>query len=528
MKAGEFALRGELAHRVGRSMSRLEDEPFTPEKIFADESLNGGWPGDWEGRAMLADALLSRLTGRESAHLERFFQQMVLNELGYRGAAVYPKADEQQLSGHNWLLRALLEIWDWKGDARALDMARTIVENLYLPLRGHYQKYPIDLAQRKVGGSYAGERDGLERGGWITSTDIGCAFMSLDGLSQYYQMFGDGRVRELLDEMIAVFSGIDLVGLKMQTHATLSAARGVLRLYQATGEAELLALGKRVFDTYRREGMSDACMNYNWFTRPEWTEPCAMVDSLLLALTLFDIEEDPEYLDFAHRAFYTGLGHAQRQNGGFGCDSCVGAGEDGDLLSVRIPEAYWCCSMRGAEGLTRMAEHVAQIDGEGMRFLFLADGSFPAPWGRAEATSQYPYEGQAEVRITGAWKGKTLAFYCPQGAEATLDGEPLAGLWAKGFLRVVVPKDEGTVTLKFDMPLELRGALGRYTPRSRVSLWRGPLMLGAAPGTAAPDIARLVKKGPARYEGPGGAVYEGVGRVMQTGDMEAKRVLFER
>ncbi len=269
MKAGTFQLRGELAYRIGRNMTRLEDPYFTPEEIFADETMNNGWPGDREGRAMLADTLLARLTGRESAHLERFYRLMPLNALGYRGPMLSPRADEQQLSGHNWLVRALLEMYEWKRDERARRMAQAIVENLYLPLRGKYRLYPVDLKERVVGGSYGGTQDGLTHEMWITSTDIGCAFMCLDCLSQYYDLFRDGRVLELLDEMIDVFSGIDLAGLKMQTHATLSAARGLLRLFRATGEARLRALALRVFDTYRSQGMSDAYMNYNWFGRPE-------------------------------------------------------------------------------------------------------------------------------------------------------------------------------------------------------------------------------------------------------------------
>ena len=34
MRAGTFPLRGEMALRVGRNMSRLEDDLFTPEKIM--------------------------------------------------------------------------------------------------------------------------------------------------------------------------------------------------------------------------------------------------------------------------------------------------------------------------------------------------------------------------------------------------------------------------------------------------------------------------------------------------------------
>ena len=36
--------------------------------------------------------------------------------------------------------------------------------------------------------------------GWRLSTDVGCAFMSIDGLSHVYKITRDARVEALLDE----------------------------------------------------------------------------------------------------------------------------------------------------------------------------------------------------------------------------------------------------------------------------------------------------------------------------------------
>ena len=51
------------------------------------------------------------------------------------------------------------------------------------------------------------------------------------------------------------------------------------------------------------------------------------------------------------------MGYAQRSNGGFGCDECIGSETAGVFLSTleNIYEAFWCCSMRGAEGLANAA-----------------------------------------------------------------------------------------------------------------------------------------------------------------------------
>ena len=76
---------------------------------------------------------------------------------------------------------------------------------------------------------------------WALSTDIGCAFMALDGLSQSYQVLRDGRIAALLDTMIARFMEADFIASKFQTHATLAGCRSVLRYYELVHRPELLS-----------------------------------------------------------------------------------------------------------------------------------------------------------------------------------------------------------------------------------------------------------------------------------------------
>ena len=107
------------------------------------------------------------------------------------------------------------------------------MKNLYLPTKGRFSSYPIqrDLTgQGGVSGSQIGILDG-----WILSSDVGCAFMSIDGLSHAYAITKDSRIKDLLDEMIGVYLSIDKVALQVQTHCTLTAARGMVRMYQSTG-----------------------------------------------------------------------------------------------------------------------------------------------------------------------------------------------------------------------------------------------------------------------------------------------------
>ena len=136
------------------------------------------------------------------------------------------------------------------------------------------------------------------------------------GLSQYYEIFRE-EVWALLEEMLERFKMIDFVGLSMQTHASLSAMRGVVRLYCCRGEKPLLDFAEEFFRLYRDKGMTENYGNYNWFGKPYWTEPCAIVDSYLLAVMLFAQTRKKEYADCASRIWFNGLGHAQCPNGGF-------------------------------------------------------------------------------------------------------------------------------------------------------------------------------------------------------------------
>ena len=60
-----ITLTGELAFRLGRNYSRLEDPMYRAAEIFQADKQ--GWPGDWEGRTILALCLHERISGRKAA-----------------------------------------------------------------------------------------------------------------------------------------------------------------------------------------------------------------------------------------------------------------------------------------------------------------------------------------------------------------------------------------------------------------------------------------------------------------------------
>ena len=341
----------ELEARIDLNFKRLsEGDYYSFENIFSPPKYS--WYGDKEGRALLAFVSHYRISGRVIPCMEQMLSVMAdrFNSDGYFGPIHKDYIHEQQLSGHSWLLRGLCEHYEAFGDDLSLSDIRNICENLYLPKSGSFSSYPINRDKKDEGGVSGSDTEIVD--GWKLSSDIGCAFMSIDGLSHAYIVTGDERIKELVDEMITVYLGIDKVALRAQTHCTLTAARGMIRMYYKTGEASYLDGAMTIMELYAKGGgMSETYQNLNWWGRPDtWTEPCAIVDSLMLAGEIFKITKEEQYRALAARIYHNGLATAQRENGGAGTDTVVVEGVE-EILRSKMFEAYFCCTMRLAEGL---------------------------------------------------------------------------------------------------------------------------------------------------------------------------------
>ena len=109
---------GELLIRAMKNFDRLESEIYQPENVFIDykHSTPDVWAGDKEGRIILGLVLEARATHRTPLYLEKIIQMLPkrMNAKGYLGQIYENTIDEQQLSGHGWLLRGLCEYYEWK------------------------------------------------------------------------------------------------------------------------------------------------------------------------------------------------------------------------------------------------------------------------------------------------------------------------------------------------------------------------------------------------------------------------------
>ena len=405
-----------LNEHIEKSFQRLSSEDYSIGKIWKDGGY--GWPADWEGRALLAFVCLFEVQGKKIPCMDLLIKELPnrMNGRGYMGSILSDgTADEQQLSGHSWMLRGLVAYYRMFGNTDAALYAKSIVENLFLPCANLYASYPVE--SRSLTGGVSGCSTEMKNG-WLLSSDIGCAFMCMDGLSAYYEMTEDVRVKETFDRLAEGFMRLDRMRMQCQTHATLSAARGLMRMFRCTGNEKYFQSAKEVFSYYIQYGMTLTFENFNWFGREKsWTEPCAVTDSFILALWFWEITREDCYRTLASRIWYNGLTFCHRENGGAGPNECVTSVQP--YLSVNMYEAPFCCTMRYCEALVFAKKYEKVIessdgfykDGFGRLFWgnrLLAEDSenkFPQEkrylWSGKEfiAIPSFPSEGKYKLKI---------------------------------------------------------------------------------------------------------------------------------
>ena len=491
-----------LGKRAMANFLRLERGRYLPDSIYLvpnPQYHQTDWPGDVPGRLVLGQTLLQEATGRKAAYLDEIIRQFPehLNNKGYFGYDYGDMINEQQLSGHGWVLRGLCEYYLATKDSAVLSMITRMVNDLVLPTRGEHALYPIDPSQRHDAGGYMGTSQ-KSLGKWILSSDIGCDFIFMDGVIQAYQILKTPELKTISDEMVSRFLQVDLTGIKAQTHATLTGLRALVRYYTITGDTAILDAAESRYQTYRAQAMTENYENYNWFGRPRWTEACAVIDSYILAVQLWQYTGKTEYLADAQKIYYNGMGFEQRYNGGFGCNSCLGnhdplSGQKTDpFLTVSVTEAHWCCTMRGGEGLARAIEYSYFTQGNTIIIpdfnTSRADLDLPAGKLILTQKSGYPYSSTVDFNIENAAlkEPATLNLYFPDwivNPTVTVNGNTIPTEIRNGFLSLKSQWKTGdkislAFTLKdYEAPTRNLNSIKGYH-----SFWHGPLILGH-PGT---------------------------------------------
>lgn len=509
----DIDVQGELAYRSIMSFARLEGKWYRPDEVFTADQH--GWPGDWEGRLILGLTLLAQATHRTPAYLDEILSRLPkhLNNKGYVGK-IPPKGviNEQQIAGHSWLLRGFIEYYKWKGDERVLSYITKMVDNLLLPAKKNYAQYPLTTDERFTAMNWQLSQRQSKNEQHSGTIDTGCAFIMLDGATQAYELLKKPELKELIEEMIARFVKIDLVKIQVQTHATLSALRGVLRFYEIEQNPEHLEIARRIFELYKNEAWTEAYGNYNWFANPRWTEPCAIIDSFIAAVGLWKNTGDAKYLEDAHNIYYNAIAYGQRINGGFGTDNCVGAEET--FLHPYCYESYWCCSMRGGEAFARAIEFNFFTAGNDLIVPFYNDCTaslrFDDGTVRVREKTGYPYEGNVSLEVleSSSTAIHTIKLFypswCPQKSiQLYLNGKKLAGELIDGFIVTQTSLCEGDkIEFSSAIGLHTQDTINKDSLSGYHTFRHGPMILGNRSSNEK-QLGRginLVDQGKAKYQ----------------------------
>ena len=484
---------GELKDRIMKNFNRLEEEKYRPENVFLTEEQSGNWPGDTEGRTILGLVMDARSSNRTPKYLKEIIDRIPseLNDRGYMGPIYEGKMNEQQLSGNGWMLRALCEYYEWTNDTIVLGYIRSISNNLFVAGRGYYSEYPIEpnTRDRNVGGE-AGTTQVRGTDKWILSSDIGCLFIGMEGAIHAYKHLRTPQLKEVIDEMLAKLKEIDILKINAQTHATLTAARGLVRYSEITDDKSYLEWAENIYKMYKDHGMTEAHGNYNWFDRFDtWTEPCGIVDSYMLAVQLWMNTENPQYKEDAELIYYNALSHAQRNNGGFGTDNCPGTASHDDCLRPRSYEAHWCCTMRGGEGLGSAARYSAFTKGDTLYLPFLRECVLDiemvenSPVRITEQTA-YPFESAMKLTVDKNLFGK-MTIKLPymswmENVNITCNGKKQELSANNGFYSLTSDfKDGDVIEMSFVMNQRKESTLNKAnTSVDQYKVYYGPLLLG--------------------------------------------------
>jgi hypothetical protein len=489
----EIEMKGELGFRSILNYTRLEGQWYRPDEVF--QADKHGWPGDWEGRVILALTLLAQSTHRTPAYLDEILSLIPahLNSKGYFGLILPEgKYDEQHLSGHSWILRGLCEFYLWKRDENIKNILEGMLKNYILKAKGAFAKYPIDPKTRFQDPVWILSKLQTKTKHHAETSDAGCAFILIDGVTQAYEVFKTQELKEFADEIIDRYMQLDFLGLHIQTHATLSGIRGMLRMYELTRSTKYLDNAIRVFDFYKKEAWTEAYGNYNWFGAPRWTESCGIIDSFIVATCLWKYTKDPAYLEDAHHIYFNALSHGNRINGSFGTDRCCGAveTEDNQFIHPINYETYWCCTMRGGEGFARAMEYSFFIDRDTVYVPYyhncVANIKFSDGTIRLEERTDYPYYGNTSFEVTkaDAAGGKTLKFFAPSWTQkekitVKLNDKNIKTLYDNGFLVIETALEAGD-KIEFDLSLtsKVEDAAFQNSIKGFHKFTFGPMVLG--------------------------------------------------
>jgi DUF1680 family protein len=325
---GQLTIMGEFHERIVRSIQHLHElntDEMRREFTHPDDFWH--WGADYMGRWISSMALLEQYTGADHG------VQPVVRELlafqredGSFGSYTDPH-DFQEWFGMSRGLVGLLEYYQVNPDSDVL-LAANRLGDYYIR---HYPDCAPCLYE--------------------------CYSTALEGIVLLSRITGESKYTALarrIAESSVVFRGlrysqeVDENGRRTpaagQVHCQLSSARGLLDLFEFTGENKYLQPVLELHQYISNELLWISGGIGFYYFRPEQNETCADADWLRLNLQFWRLTGERQYIDLAERILINQLYFNQTDNGGFcylrGLHNRAGAVFDA-CCSHHGPRAYY-------------------------------------------------------------------------------------------------------------------------------------------------------------------------------------------
>jgi hypothetical protein len=404
-KLKDVRLEGELGTRFKAATRNIlvtrQDvfslDSFRSSALSVPGALWWDWPGDQIGRWLSVVHVASAL-GLEPPAVSRAavldFVLPLQRPEGCFGTEPPESTDVRVVSGNAFGLRGLVDTYEDTRDERVLAAARRMAG--YFEANFDYYK---------------------ERGRLGTMYEF--YGHSVGGLMRLYEVAGDQSALDLAQRIS------DHAGLSQHTHSSLSMYRGLVDLYNVTGNRDTL---RRITDYLTWVRGSRIVTGGIPENMPLWNqdEGCGLADYVQLNLMVFAATGDDAYLEDAE---YTMVNHFfmnQFHTGGFGTLSfgtpgIVGGktwqGWGGKFGS----ETLGCCSLWGQWGLGKVAQFIftRHHDALEVNLYPSAEVEFPDLDMKLSMKSDFPRMRQASLTLnTKRTEPLELRLRVPRWAEA--------------------------------------------------------------------------------------------------------------
>jgi uncharacterized protein len=329
-----LTIQGELDERICRSIEHLKELNVPEMRMeFTHPDDFWHWGADYMGRWIGSMSLLSRYTGQEYG-VQQVARELVAFQLpdGSFGPYTNPH-DFQEWFGMGRGLVGLLESYQVHPDPE--------IFKAVLKLGDYYDQHYPDCAL----------------------TLYECYSNALEGLVLLAKLTGNSSYLETarrMAETSVVYKGIRYSSevapngrrtpCAGQVHCQLSTTRGLLDLYELTGEKRYLQPVLDLHEYILNELVwASGGIGFYYF-RPEENETCADADWLRLNLQLWRVTRQAGYMDMAERILLNQLFFNQVDTGGFcylrGLENRAGAVFDA------------CCSHHGPRALYEVIRYI--------------------------------------------------------------------------------------------------------------------------------------------------------------------------